>query len=675
VRISQIARGTVRAGKSIALATSLVACVLLFSIGAPRLFAADARSAYLAGAAAQGVEDYELAIERYKEALSLNPAYLEPMVGLSQSFLLLEEYDEAARFAAKARTYDAHNPDLAVLEGRIRIGQGNVPAARALFNAVLARQPNNVEARLGIAEAEVAEGRPKNALAQYARTLTLAPESTRAVLSLAMLSQETGDEKNAAAYYELALRSHSSDPRVQLAAASWYATTGSLDTAEKHVRIALSLKPGLDRARILLGRILLQQARYADAVTVLHDVVTTNRDDVAAWYALGLAYRRSGDAAKGISSFAAALKLRPDDEVARMAQEATAVASLPMDDAQRRKMAAFHLDQGHGWEERSFLEKALAEYRRALILDPTSRYARVAYARIFLAFGFPDKYLSELQVLAKLGVKDTFVQDEIERLTSTLADTLSRTWGYDQHNLERTRYAIPVFTLPAANRLTHPLASEDIARYFASLLGRYDTITVPDTPPAVSGFDDAFRAARSASTDYFIVMGIDEAERSFSVTADLYLSRTGARIASFAAFRTGNDRVRDALMRLGGQVAGLLPARGSLLVRKFGDGVVDLGTWQGLKKDDAFLIVRRGGVRLQADGPGLSWDEKDVVGDFKVTGADEGIAVGTVKGRGYFDYVNPGDQVIYPAKNTEKPELSAGQRTGNILTRLFRIGG
>jgi tetratricopeptide (TPR) repeat protein len=657
-----------------ALAATLVACVLLFTGGALRLFAADARSAYLAGAAAQGVEDYELAIERYKEALSLNPAYLEPMMGLSQSFLLLEEYDEAARFAVMARTYDAKNPDLAVLEGRIRIGQGNVPAARALFTAVLARQPNNVEARLGIAEAEVAEGRLKNALSQYAQTLTLAPESTRAVLSLAMLSQETGDERKAADYYELALRSHSSDPLVQLAASSWYAATGSLDTAEKHVKIALSLKPGLDRARILLGRIYLQQGRFADAVTLLHDVVTTNRDDVAAWYALGLAYRRSGDAAKGISSFATALQLRPDDEVVRIAQEATAVASLPMDDAQRRKMAAFHLDQGHGWEERSYLEKALAEYRRALILDPTSRDARVAYARIFLAFGFPDKYLSELQVLAKLGVKDTLVQDEIERLTSSLADTLSRTWGYDQHNLERTRYAIPVFTLPAANRLTHPLASEDVARYFASLLGRYDAITVPDSPPTVNGFDEAFRSARTAATDYFIVLGIDEAERSFSATVDLYLSRTGARIASYAAFRTGNDRVRDALMRLGGQVAGLLPVRGSLLVRKFGDGVVDLGTWQGLKKDDALLIVRRGGVRLQADGPGLSWDAKDVVGDFKVTGADEGVALGTVTGRGYFDYVNPGDQVIYPAKTTEKPALSAGQRTGNILTRLFRIG-
>jgi len=655
--------------------TILLCVILLSAAGSGRLFAADARSAYLAGAAAQGSEDYELAIERYKDALSLNPAYLEPMVGLAQSFLLMEEYDEAFTFVSRARIYDRNNPDLAVLEGRIRIGQGDTGRARALFTGVLATQPNNVEARLGLAEAEIAEGKTMNALALYGQTLQLAPESTKALLSLAMLSDETGDAGGAARYYELALKSHSSDPRVQLAAASWSASRGDFGVAEKRAKIALSLKPEMDSARILLGGIYLQTGRYPDAISTLKEIVASNRKDPLAWYSLALAYRRSGDAAMAISSLSTALQARPDDEVARIAQEATAVESLPMDDAQRKKMAAFHLTQGRLLEEKSFLDKALAEYRRALILDATSRDGRIAYARIYRSLGFPDKYLSELQVLARLGVKDTFVQDEIEGLTSDLADRISRVWGYDQHNLERTRYSIPVYTLATSNRLTHPLASDDVARYFATLLGRDDAIVVPAVQPGVSGFDDAFRAARSADTDYFVLLAVDEAERSFSATADFYLSRTGARIGSFAAFRTGNDRVRDALMRLSGQIAGLLPARGTLLVRKFGQGLIDLGTFQGLKKADKLVIVRQGGVRLQPDAPGLFYNEKDVVGDFAVTGPDEGVSEGNVTGRGYFDYVNAGDQVVFPVQKTAKPDVGATQRAGNILTRLFRIGG
>ena len=167
--------------------------IALLALAGNRCLRRDARRAYLDGRRGQGREDYALAVEKYKEALSLNPAYLEPMVGLAESFLQMEEYDEASTYVAMARTYDRNNPDLAVLEGRIRIGQGDVPAARALFTGVLQSQPNNVEARLGMAEADIAEGRPQTALGQYARTLKLAPESTRAILSLAMLSDESGD--------------------------------------------------------------------------------------------------------------------------------------------------------------------------------------------------------------------------------------------------------------------------------------------------------------------------------------------------------------------------------------------------------------------------------------------------------------------------------------------------
>jgi tetratricopeptide (TPR) repeat protein len=639
------------------------------------LAGADARSAYLAGVAAQGTEDFELAVEKYKEALSLNPVYLEPLVGLAQAFLQLEEYDEALVFVTRARSLDRNNQDLAVLEGRIRIGLGDVPAARILFSRALSAQPNNVEAQLGMAEASIAEGKPKNALAQYTKTLKLAPESTKALLSIAMLFDESGDQASAGTYYELALKSHASDPGVQLASASWYAAMGNPALGEKHAQTALSLKPGWERAQLVLGGIFLLEGRYPDAISILRTVVTSHRDDAGAWYSLGLAYRKSGDAAGAIASLGSALHARPDDEVARIAQENTAIESLPMDDAQRKAMAVFHVTQGQAFEDRSFLEKALAEYRRALILDPTSRDARVAYARIYKSLGFPGKYLSELQVLARLGVKDTFVSDEIERLTSVLADSVSRAWGYDQYNLDRTRYTVPVFTIAAANRLTHSLAADDLARFYATLLGRFDSLSVPDIPTAVGGFDQAFRTARSAGDDYFALFTVDETDRSFSATVDLYLARTGARIASFAASRTGNDRVRDSLLKLAGQVADLMQPRGTLMVRKFSQGAIDLGTFQGLKKGDALVIVRKGGVRLQADAPGITYDEKDVVGDFKLSAVDESVSEGTVSYRGYFDYVNAGDHVVFAVKRIPPPVVAPAQRSGNILTRLFRIGG
>jgi hypothetical protein len=58
-----------------------------------------------------------------------------------------------------------------------------------------------------------------------------------------------------------------------------------------------------------------------------------------------------------------------------------------------------------------------------------------------------------------------------------------------------------------------------------------------------------------------------------------------------------------------------------------------------------------------------------------VTAADETVSEGAIKGRGYFDYVNARDEVLFPVQRTPPPEVSTAQRSGNILTRLFRIGG
>jgi tetratricopeptide (TPR) repeat protein len=653
----------------------LPALALLLSVtGAAALHAAQsALELSAAGSAAQSAGNFHLAVEKYKAALAVNPSYSAPMVGLAESFFLLEEYDEAARWVADARRLDRESADLMVLEGRIRIGAGDVPGARALFTDVLSRQPNNLEARFGMAEAEVAEGRARNALSLYGQALRLAPESVKALLSLAVLSDETGDAASADRYLDMALRAHSDDPQVQLAAGRHLALAGDLAGAEKRARIALSLRDDLEPARMLLGSVLLQAGRAADAAEVFRQVITANRDNAMAWYGLGVAYARTGDPAKAISSLSTGLSVRPEDELARAAEEGVAMDSLKMDDPQRKKLGAYHYAQGSQLETRNFQEKALAEYRRALLLDPTSRDARVAYARIFRAMGFPARYLNELKVLAKLGVKDTFVGDEVEGVASDLAGSLSETWGVDQFALERRRYTVPVFTVPRANRLLHPQADVLVARSFTDMLTRVESLTVPAAAQSAASFEEAFRTAREQGTDYFLVLQADESERTFSASASLYLSRTGGRIASFSAFRTGNDRVRDTFLKLISQTAGVFPPRGILLQRRFDEGLVDLGTFNGIKKDDKMVIVKRGKVSPDPQVPGIVYAEGDVLGDFTVQALDEGVTSGTVARRGPFDFVNAGDEVVYALAKKAPPSPATAGGGGNILTRLFGI--
>jgi tetratricopeptide (TPR) repeat protein len=635
--------------------------------------ATDAVGLYKAGNDAKSVEDFYAAIEKYKAALDANPAYSAPMIGLAECFLLLEEYDEAAKWASKANLYTREDPDIQVLDARIRIGQGDLKSARSLLSRVLSRQPNHLEARFASAEADIAEGRTREALSAYAQTLKLAPESKKAVLSLAIISDETGDQAGASRYFDMALRSHSADPQVQLAAGSWYARTGRLDLAEKRAQIALSLKPDLYAAQILLGSVYAQSGRYSEGIEAFRAVVSAERDNQLAWYGLGLAYDKGGDRQKALSSFQTGLSVAPGDEVMRIAQEYVALDSLKMDDPQRGSQGAYHADLGGQLLARNFQEKALVEYRRALVLDPTDEASRISYAKIWRSMGFPAKYLNELEVLAKLGSKSTFVSDEIEALSNVLSETVSKNWGIDQFAIDRRRYVIPVFTIPSANRLLHPMAAEFLIRDFTDTILRYDAVSIPESIPSVSAFDQAFRSARETSSDYFIVLSFDESERSFSATANLYLARTGERMASFAAFRTGNDRIRDCFLKIGAQLSAGLAPRGTLLIRKFDQGLIDLGTLSGVKKDDELVIVGRDKVRLDPARLGLQYDEADVLGSIKVTATDEGAAEGTVVRKGYFDFINTGDEIVYAVQKAPSAPAAPASGGGNILTRLVGV--
>jgi len=658
---------------------TLAVLTFLLCLPAAFLLAEDARSLFQDGLRSQENEDYESAVEKYKASLARNPSFVSPMTGLAESFLQLEEFDESLRWVAAARKLDRNNQGLRILEGRVRLAQGDIAGARGLFQEVLTAQPNDLEARFGMAEIDVVEGRTRNAMNQYVQALKLSPESRKALLSLTLLCEETGDEAGAARYLELALKNHAGDASVQLAAAEYNLRRGNLETAERHARTALSIRDDPAYGRITLGKIQLARGKSGEAAETLRAAVASRPDDELSWYCLGLSYGESGETDKAMNAFLRALVLAPDDEIARIAQEAVALNRLKEDDATRKKLGAYHREQGTQLLQKNYLEKAFTELRRSVMLDPLARDGRVAYARMYRTYGFPGKYLNELEFLKARGFKDNEIIDEIDILGSELADVVSRQWNVDQFLLERKRYSIPVFTVESANRFVHPFASDSLCAYFKDLLLRHDWIRTdteaqPTWPLRVSGFQEAFQQARRAETDYFIVLSFDESERGFYVRADIYLARTGASLGSFDCFRTGNGRIRDAVLKVSSQIASLLPPRAVLLARNLDAGLIDQGSMRGLKKDDKLVIVKQGKVHLDAEAVGLQYGEADVIGDFTVKAPDEAVAEGSVVRRGWFDSINLGDEVLFPVARKPKPAADTAAQSKGLLARLFGIG-
>ncbi|MBN2352344.1 MAG: tetratricopeptide repeat protein [Spirochaetales bacterium] len=629
------------------------AVALLTLIAAPGLFSQPASPAspaiglYEQGKTAQGDENYFQAVEKYKAALALNPHYLDPIKGLAECFFFLDEYPESLRWVEAGKRYDRNDVSLLTLEGRIRIVTGDLDRAKELFLSVLSRQPNNVEAMTGIALLDIAAGRTRFAAKQLEDALVMNPQHRVTLLSLALIYESLGDTASENKYLELALANHPNYFLVHYLAGRGYFLQGDWPESEARLKTALALKGDFQPARLLLGNLEVVLNRPDQAVTILRPLLSQNPENALARFILGVAYWKKSDLANAIASFEGAIALSPDDEFSRLALEQLAIDDLPQGDRKRVALAHTRYEQGRLYEGKNMLDHALLEYRRAIKIDPASKEARLAFANIFRRRGFPMKYLNELQILKGLGLADRRINDDIAYYKTKSIGRVSQKWGIDQHDLDERSLSIRVFSLSPHNSLIHPASAGIVARFFHDIIDGYGKLRVRDGQPSVGSFEEAFREARAAKDDFFVLLTFDEGDRTFDARCRLYLAKTGTLMADLSAGRTGNDRVRDALLKVGSTLNDLLPIRGALIKKQFDRGVVDLGGFQGIKEKDKLVIVKTGRVTLESGTLGYRYSDNDVVGTLTVDGLDEAVSEGTLEKKSFYDYISTGDDVLF----------------------------
>ncbi len=636
---------------------SCLAITLLFVPFLPA-FGQEAAVLYEKGRKALDQEHVYEAIELFKSALDLNDKYVEPLVGLAESFFALAEYDEALKYIEKARRFDRLDTNLAGIEARIRLGLGQFEKARIAFEDILKNEPNNIDAQFGLAELAIAFGKPVNAAALYEKALRISPQNRRALLSLVLIFDEMGDYKVAEKYLTQVLDYYPNNASVQYVAAKHLFTQSSFSDAEYHVRIALSLRPEYLEATLLLSRIFLVRKEYTAAIDILEDVLVVHKNEALIWYNLAAAYAESGRADEAIQTYARVLTIQPDDEVARIALENLLLNATEIGDPLRERFAAYHFDRGKEFLDRNYLLKAMLEFRRGLILTPRSRDGRLLYASGYRLLGLEGKNYSELRVLTDLGFNDREVTKKLEIAESLLRDSVSERWNVSQYDLERYRFRISVYFEEGG--MLHILGEREAAAYLDHLLLGYDKIELVGSTVKTRGFGEAYRDARDRGVDFFVVLSFEEGSRHFAAGWKLYSGNTGAQLAENAVLRTGNNRVVDALNNTADAIEKKLPLYAEILAREFDTVLVDAGWADGLKIDDELIIIQSEVFDRGQDALEIVYTEDEVLGSLRITDVDELVCEGEIKKDPFFDLINVGDKIIYPP--SDKAENTAVQQ-------------
>lgn len=625
----------------------LFGCLVLCTSGT-LAFGQNAVEEYEAGEAAYSEEEYTTAVQRYRDALDINESYKEAWAGLARAYRELDELQEALDAVVEARRLARQDTDIITLEGNIRLLRGDVEQAREAFERALEIEPNNVEARIGIAELNLADDRRERAVDAYLEVLDVDPGSRPALLSLAVLYDNLGDRDSASRYLSMALDYYPRDELVQEFAGDFFLSMEELEAARNRAETAVTLNPEYGRGWDLLARVALQQEDIERARAAARELVDLQPEMSRSWYLLGLSERASGSYEDAVESLERATELDPDDEVSRLALESAVAAGFSLDEEIRERIAEYRFGRGESLTEENLFIQAVAEYRRGLSLYPYSRDGRYDLAVLQRRRGFPAKFLEELRVLESIGFDDQEVTDGISTYESVLADGVAATWSIDQFEIPRDRMTFGLFFRTPPETGVRPEAARYVTEYMRHRLLGAEKIDTSDSVRSASSNDDAYGEARDAGVDYYLVLRFSEMERSIELDVELRHAATGTLIAEMTAVRSGAQRVQRAVAAIAENIEEEIPARGRLVERRANRAVVNLGDVDGVEAEDELLIVRRERFATAADRVGYEYDVEDLVGSIEVLEVGDLVAEGEVSTEGFFDLVETGDTILQP---------------------------
>ena len=651
----------------------LILGVLIFScIGFTLSAQANVTALYQQGRSAMMMEDWFTAMEFFKESLRLNPAHANATAALAECYYELGEFDQALTWVRRARTLARTNTSLANLEAFTLIALGRLDEASEIIGGVLRREPNNREALFAAAELDIARGRVGDALARYMEAVRRFPDDRRLLLSLALVFGSQGDMDNAQTFINRALVHHAGDFRVYFYAAYLASRAGRIDEGIRHAENALFYRPDYVPARSLMASLQYRRGNFAEAARLANELININRNNAQAWYLKGVSFIRMGRLDEAQALLSTATTIAPDNEFIRAALYDLLLTNTRLEDPVRTRWASWYFARAREFRSRNLIDQALFEYRRGLRLNPFAMDRR-EYAELLRLQGYPARFFEEMRFMQNLGLADRAMNDAVESFNALLDTALFRRWGVDPIVVAQPHWNVAVFSLSTHAAFFHVDAGVAASSFVRDILVHERNIHPMDLELRQPSFAAAFRTAREAGADYFLLLSISENERDISMRGELFVARTGASAAVFNSFRTGPDRLRNASRNIVDQLSAALPFRAELVQRRHDQGLIDKGRADGVRNGDVFQIIHRGRIEIRNEGLGLVYSPDDVVGRLVIERADEEVSVGRLTRNGFFDRISPGDYIIMlPEQRGITPRRDIPQPVDPELRALLR---
>jgi tetratricopeptide (TPR) repeat protein len=235
------------------------------------------------------------AMENYRQALKINPAYEDALNNLGYALAEQKKYLEA------------------------------IP----LYEAALRVRPNHVEVHNNLGNALSEIGKIDEAVKHYLIVLQQQPDHADANNNLGIALAMQGKLDEAVPHFLIAIRSNPKYASAHSNLGNAFAVQHKLDDAIKEYREALRLKPEDAQAHNNLGNALTEQGRVEEAIGQYREALRLNADNPEAHFNLGIALLRQNKLDEALIHFTEALRLKPNYPEARKQLDSLTGRSAP----------------------------------------------------------------------------------------------------------------------------------------------------------------------------------------------------------------------------------------------------------------------------------------------------------------------------------------------------------
>jgi putative PEP-CTERM system TPR-repeat lipoprotein len=273
----------------------------------------NAEALTLRGQAFLGLDRPDEARPRFERALEVKPGLAGATLGLARLALMAGEHsDNGRRLLEQALVQDPDSIDSLRLKGELQ-RTGNEPAAaRRTYERILEVKPNDVQARLDLANLAIQEDRLDDARQQIKLARKAQPKNLMISYSQGSLDFREKRYKSALEQVQQVLRvAPEHMPSVLLAGAVSVAL-GSDTQAEQYLNQVLQANPGHAYATKLLATVALRGNKQDEALHMVRTALKSSPDDADLLALAGETALRSHQFTQSAAYFEKASALKPE---------------------------------------------------------------------------------------------------------------------------------------------------------------------------------------------------------------------------------------------------------------------------------------------------------------------------------------------------------------------------